>query len=289
VKLFFFALYFLVLPLCLNAQTIDTILPIVLKVDSVKLTDVKKQAYIAMLDSNIFINAKAEPKALASSVKKHNSQNLFFYLIGALFLLLGITRSFYSRYFTTLFRVFFNTSLRQNQLTDQLEQAKLPSLIFNVFFIVTAGVYIYFLIHFFSPQHIESNSYLILSCILAVAICYIIKYFSVLFIGWLANAKAEAGTYIFIIFLLNKVMGIFFLLLLPILAFAGYSTVSYVVLLSLICVSLILLIRFFRSYSLLQAKLKVTKFHFLIYIIALEILPIAIIYKFIILYFNTKS
>ena len=63
-----------------------------------------------------------------------------FYLIAGIVLLLAFFKYFNSRYFTNLFRVFFNTSLRQSQLTDQLLQAKLPSLLFNLFFILSGGI-----------------------------------------------------------------------------------------------------------------------------------------------------
>ena len=50
---------------------------------------------------------------------------------------------FFHQVFHQSVRVFFNTSLRQSQLTDQLLQAKLPSLLFNLFFVLSAGVYAY--------------------------------------------------------------------------------------------------------------------------------------------------
>ncbi|MBK7884324.1 MAG: hypothetical protein IPJ81_11420 [Chitinophagaceae bacterium] len=70
------------------------------------------------------------------SIIKHNydsEKNTVFYILTGLVLLLGILKVLYYRYFQTLFRVFFNTSLRQSQLTDQLLIAKLQSLIFNIF------------------------------------------------------------------------------------------------------------------------------------------------------------
>ncbi len=284
-----FIAVFLIMPLNALTQVVHTAVNDSIKIDTTKSPKEFIDLYKNLLDSNYLLNVKGKPQAFSVLIKKNNHKELYFYVICFLFLLLGIFKTFYSRYFNTLFKVFFNTSLRQNQLTDQLEQAKLPSLIFNGFFIVTGGFYLYYLIRLFSSMPTQSNTYLLFLCIASVGICYTVKYFSILFTGWLTNSKAEANTYIFIIFLLNKVMGVFFLAVLPLLAFGSNSVASYAAFFSFIAISLVFIIRFFRAYSLLQSRLKVSRFHFAIYVTSLEILPLAIIYKFIMLYFNTKS
>jgi hypothetical protein len=55
---------------------------------------------------------------------------LFYYLLGIAFLF-GLLRISYLRYFNDLFRVFFRTSLRVNQIREQLVQSGLQSLLFN--------------------------------------------------------------------------------------------------------------------------------------------------------------
>lgn len=242
--------------------------------------------YEAILDSNFLINIKSTPKSFQILPKKQSSNELLFYLIIFLFLILGFARTFFNKYFDTLFRVFFNTSLRQNQLTDQLEQAKLPSLIFNIFFIISGGVYVYFLINYFSSNTQRFNFLLMLSCILAIAISYSIKYISLKLTGWVTQHTAEANTYIFIVFLLNKVIGIFLLPILAIVAFSAREFVLITVIFSLIVISTLFIVRFFRSFSLLHQRLKVSRFHFFMYIIAVEILPLFIVYKALMVYLS---
>jgi Domain of unknown function (DUF4271) len=242
----------------------------------------------SLLDSNFILNTKGTPTAIPVVLKKHNSVTFLFYGLVFLVLVFGITKTFFSRYFNTLFRVFLNTSLRQNQLTDQLEQAALPSLIFNFFFIFTGGLYIYFLAQYFYPSAKNNPATTILLSILVLASCYFTKYISLLFSGWVTGYKAEAKSYIFIIFLLNKIIGIFLLPIIVILAFASNDIIKYTIFISLIAVILVFLLRFFRSYSLLQSKLKVSGFHFFLYILGVEVLPLALIYKFVTLYLVTK-
>ena len=248
-----------------------------------------KNPYTAVLDSNIFLSYKGIPQALTIKVKKHQTVEYLFYIFASLFLLLGLLRSLFSRYFTTMFRVFFNTSLRQNQLTDQLEQATLPSLFFNIFFVLSVGLYIYILYEHNKIYFDVVNWTKLVFCVLAVAICYLVKYVSLLFAGWLTNYKAEAKIYIFSIFLLNKIIGI---VLLPFTILIGFSTnkiTYYATVISIILLSILLLTRFFKTYGLLQHKLKLNRIHFLTYIICLEILPILIIYKTVVVFFGINS
>jgi Domain of unknown function (DUF4271) len=247
-----------------------------------------KSPITILLDSNRFLNVNGSPEALVIFPKHRQSNQLYFYLFAFLFLILGITRALFGRYFYTLFKVFFNSTLKQNQLTDQLEQAKLPSLIFNLFFTIVAGLYIYFLIKILSVGNVKTGAQLMFTCIAAVALCYVIKYLSLKFTGWLTSYNAEANTYIFIIFLLNKMIGILLLPVITVMAFSNEKVVSMVLLLSLILLTIIFLVRFYRSYSLLQAKLKVTFFHFFLYVLALEVTPILLIYKFVTLYLHIK-
>jgi Domain of unknown function (DUF4271) len=245
--------------------------------------------YQNMVDSIHYLNTKGTPFAYQILPKSYPKDESYFYLILSLFFMLGITRTLFSKYFNTLFRVFFNTSLRQNQLTDQLEQSKLPSLLFNIFFVLAAGLYIYFLIQYFTFTLGKSNWALLFVIIASVATSYTVKYISLKFIGWVTNFQSEAKTYIFIIFLLNKVIGILLLPFIAIMAFSNYKTISYAVLFSIIGLSIVLVVRFFRSYSLLQSKLKVSRFHFFMYIIAIEVLPLILIYKVVMMYFTKNA
>src|SRR5690606_2705627 len=86
-----------------------------------------------LLDRNQWIN-NSEPVYHIEIERDFRGKEFMFYVICILVLLLGIFKTIFSKYFNDLFRVYFNTSLRQTQLTDQLLQAKLPSLLLNVFF-----------------------------------------------------------------------------------------------------------------------------------------------------------
>ena len=280
-------LFFFFISLCLTAQLKDS--GIALPADSVLKVKTSKNAYADLLGSNIFLNTNGNPQALLHNVKKRQSSNVFFYILASFFLFLGLLRTIFSRYFTTMFRVFFNTSLRQNQLTDQLEQAALPSLLYNIFFMLSMGLYLYFVYKHYNPEHQKNNWYYVGLFTLLVGICYMAKYVSLRFMGWLTNHKPEAKIYIFSVFLLNKIIGMLLLPFTMLIAFSSYKIASYASVISIFILAVLFISRFFRSYGLLQNRLKLNGIHFLIYIISLEILPIMVIYKSMMLFFRNSS
>ena len=103
-----------------------------------------------VLKRSSFLNTTGSPSAIVNKERTKAGNDEEFYFLLALMIFLAFLRYFFSRYFFNLFRVFFNTSLRQSQLTDQLLQAKQASLFFNVLFFFTVGIYIYFLLLYFN-------------------------------------------------------------------------------------------------------------------------------------------
>ncbi len=285
----FLTVFFIYYTLFANAQLITNPKVLVAIADTNNKNNTIQNSYKVILDSNRFLNFSGTPQALSVLPNKQHNNQVFFYLIALLFFILGITRSFYNKYFTTLLRVFFNSTLKQNQLTDQLTQAKTPSLIFNIFFIITGGIYLFFLIKFNTLNKATINNTTLLPCLSAIGISYLIKYLSLKFTGWLTGYEEEANTYIFIIFLLNKMIGLFLLPVVTIMAFCNIQIVSIITLFSFMVLIVIFFVRVFRSYSLLQTKLKITLPHFILYVTALEVIPIFLISKLMSQYLLTNT
>src|SRR6218665_576106 len=93
----------------------------------------------SLLAANHYLNSKGTPAALPEQPRHPANKNAVFYLLAGILLFFGILKTVFDKYFSTLFRVFFNSSLRQSQLTDQLMQAGVPSMFFNLLFVMVAG------------------------------------------------------------------------------------------------------------------------------------------------------
>ncbi len=238
----------------------------------------KLSALDQVLQQNFLLHVEKKPIAVLEQERKPESKDLLFYIIAAIMLFLGILRASFTRYFSNLVRVFLNTSLRQSQLTDQLLQSKLPSLFFNLFFGLISGMYIFLLLNYFGKTAYRDWN-ILLFCILAILMIYLVKNAVLHFTGWLTGFRQEAGTYIFIVFLINKIIALILVPIVILMAFSSPRVVQITIIISYFLIGVMLLLRFLRSYSLLQQKMKVSSFHFILYITGIELLPILLIYK----------
>lgn len=232
-----------------------------------------------LLLRNKFINVKDAPAYFIEQHRNVTGKEFLFYMLCIIVLLLGIFKTFYRQYFNNLFRVFFNTSLRQTQLTDQLLLAKLPSFILNIFFTLSAGVYIWLLFTHFHPPRLISNKLLLPFCILSVALVYFLKFCLLKFIGWVSDVRQATDNYIFVIFLINKITGILLVPIIILLAFSMPGWINTVAMGSLLILGLFFLSRYIKSYGVIDKKIPLNLFHFIIYIIGAEIIPLLILYK----------
>ncbi len=296
-QIFFFGLCLFIFSASLYAQSADSL---IIQNDSLQIDSLQAQLVADSVDSirpvasktqffslkNKLLNTDDTPVSLAVQVKKERSEESLFYLITGMVLLLAFLKYFYNRYFTNLFRVFFNTSLRQSQLTDQLLQAKLPSLLFNLFFVISGGLYVYMLLSHYQMIPEENKIVLFLSSVAILGLIYLVKFCTLKFTGWITGLTDVTNTYVFIVFLINKIIGIFLVPFIVILSFADLAIVKVAVLISLMSIGIFLLLRFFRSYGLLQNQLKISRFHFILYIIGIEILPLLLIYRGLMFYLS---
>jgi Domain of unknown function (DUF4271) len=292
VKLFLpLFIFLLLLPALLHAQVPDTSVAAKDSIAAAPVAVVDKYtaAINSLLKNNRYLNSSGEPVALGATIKQSNQVNYLFYLLLGVVFFLAVLRFFYTRYFSNLFRVFFNTSLRQSQLTDQLLQAKLPSLLYNLLFVVSGGFFLYLLLSLYNQLPAGSKWWLALPlCTTAVGIIYLAKYCTLKFTGWITSYKAPLDTYTFIVFLINKIIGILLIPMIVVMAFAEQSIAQITAVAALLITAMMLLLRFVKSYGLLQGQVKVSRFHFFLYILGIEILPLLLIYKALVIYLAKK-
>ena len=232
-----------------------------------------------LLEQNRFINIKDAPVYFIEEERNPIGKEFLFYSLCTVILILGVFKTIYNGYFKNLFRVYFNTSLRQTQLADQLLQAKLPSFILNIFFALTAGIYIWLLFNHYHPPRLISHKILLPFCIISVALIYFIKFCLLKFMGWVSDIRSTTDNYVFAIFMVNKITGIFLLPVIIMLAFIRPEWFTIVANLSFMMLGLFFLSRYVKSYAAVEKKLTLTPFHFILYILGAEIIPLMIIYK----------
>lgn len=211
-------------------------------------------------------------------MKREDKDTLFYFLAGLL-LYYALVKVFFRKYVDNIMTLFFRVTMRQQQIRDQMLQTPLASLFLNILYLLSGGMYILFLIRHYGVK-VTDNNWLMLAygagLLLAV---YFGKFILLKLAGWIFNISAATDTYIFIVFLVNKIIGILLLPVLVMMAFPYPPLFPVVLTLSYIMLGLFFGYRFIISYKPIRNEIKVTRFQFFLYLCAFEIAPLLLIYK----------
>jgi hypothetical protein len=226
-----------------------------------------------------YFDFSAVAVSIPSNVRKVQGKEVMFYTMMGLLLVFALIKQGFGKYYNDLFRVFFRTSMKTRQIREQLMQTKFPSLIFNMFFVASAGLYIDFMLYYFKITPISNFWLLYIYCCLGLSVIYVGKFIGLKVIGWLLNMQKAADGYIFIVFIINKVIGIFLIPFLMLIAFANEPVYSISLVLSWVVIGALLLYRFILGFATIRNEVRFNLFHFFLYLCAFEIVPLLLIYK----------
>ncbi len=220
-----------------------------------------------------------KPLAINEGEERHaEGKELLFYIMAGLVLFVGIIRAACPKYFQDVFRLSIQTSQRQKQTPEQIVQSYAPVFLFNLLFLLVGGMLI--TLYAIKYKYLSGPVWLLgLYCAGVLGVIYLVKYTVTAFAGWVFNVKEAAGMYSFIVFLINRVLGISLLPLLILICFYGgdANTVLFTVVVSIVI--FLLLYRYGLSLTVIRKNLKVSALHFFIYLCAVELMPLLVIYK----------
>lgn len=237
-----------------------------------------------------YFGFKTKPTSpTTQNIKQFAGKELLFYLLVFLLIIFGFLRNAFPKYFSDLFQLFFRTTLKQRQIREQLMQTLLPSLLMNGFFVISAGLYITFLLRYFNLTPVDNFWLLFLYCCVGLSVAYLVKFLGLKISGWVFNMAEAANSYIFIVFIVNKMIGILLLPFLVLLAFTTGNIYAVSITLSWCLVAGLLVYRFILIFAAIRNQVKVNPFHFFLYLCAFEIAPLLLIYKALLQFFNQTA
>lgn len=218
--------------------------------------------------------------------KKNQNDEQFFYILMGAFFLLAVVRLAFRKYFSDLFSAFFNPAFSRRQLKEQLFQTPFPAFLLNLFFNIAAGLYLYIILWHFDYITSARPFYLISVFVLLFIFIYLIKFLFLRFSGWLFGYPEMMNTYIFTLYLVNKVLGIILLPFILILAFSPPVLAKLAFNISLFIIIVMIIYRYIRAWPAVQNQVSFNKFHFFLYLCGFEIAPILIIGKLVLIWLN---
>jgi hypothetical protein len=240
--------------------------------------------YLKLLD-NPYLKITGEPVYLVIKERQPQSKDEMFYLLAGLLLVLAILRLAFPKYFKNIFYLFFQPTFRQKQIREQLLQRSFPSLLLNIFFILSAAAYISLIITYYHLANFNFLQLLVQVFALLLAL-YAGKFFFLTFAGWVFDVKEATDTYIFAVYLINKMLGILLIPFTFIIAFSPHQLVETSITISLLLIGLLFIYRYLVSFRAILKEMRLNALQFLFYIFAFEIVPLLLIYKTLVNYLN---
>lgn len=217
------------------------------------------------------------------------SLDTHFYLLCGILFFVGVVFRTSPRYFNNLFGLLFRSGFRQKSIRDQLVQNKLTSLGLNLLFFLAGGMFIYLFVRgkgvlTLSPWYVDVGL-----CFSFLVVIYVLKFFCIKAGGWIFSSRELAGQYVFIIFFVNKIAGLFLLPIIMVLWLGNPLLYPFFSTLSLLMLGLLVLYRYYMILPLVRTKSGISAFHFFLYLCAFEILPIVLLVKFLLDYLNSTN
>jgi hypothetical protein len=237
-----------------------------------------------LLSAQPFFNFSGKAVHIRNDRFEPTSFDGMFYLLVTILFFYALVKLFFGKYLTNLMTLFFKASIRQQQLREQVLQSPFPSLLLNTLFIFSSGLYAAFLLgyfHYGSPEKFWNH---FLFCAAILALLYLGKFVILRITGWIFNVNRAVETYLFVVFLTNKIIGILLLPFLVLIAFSGPLLTEIGITLSILMIGLFYIYRFIASYSTLRKEIKISGLHFFLYLCAFEIAPLLLIYKLLVSY-----
>ena len=221
--------------------------------------------------------------------KTWEDKDAFFYITIALLIYFALVRNGFRRYTKDLFALFFRTTLKQRQVKEQLMQVPLPSLLLNILFFLSGGLFINLVLRYLGLGAGFNFWLLLLYCIAGLALVYIVKFIVLKLCGWLFRLSDAIDIYTFIVFTANKIIGIVLLPFLILLSFSDGVVQQAAFIISLLLVGALFIYRYFLSYLSVNRQVRLNFFHFFLYLLAFEIVPLLLINKVLLQYLGENS
>jgi hypothetical protein len=238
----------------------------------------------SLLHEHPYFNFFGEPIEMPIQEKKVERREGIFYFLVVLLIYFGFIRLIFGKYLDNLISLFFRVTMRQQQIRDQLLQSPLPSLFLNLLYFITGGFFLSLVVTHYNIVPMMNKWILFGWCAALLMLIYSGKFIVLKLTGWIFNVSDATNMYIFIVFLVNKMIGIFLLPVLVVMAFAGPLLFQVVLTLAFFVLVILFIYRFIISYNPIRNEIKLNRFHFFIYLCAFEIAPLLLIYKVLLIF-----
>ncbi len=214
---------------------------------------------------------------------KENSDWIFIALLVGYAAFIWV-KVFYNKVFEQIYQAFFNNRITNQIVRDENILVQKASVLLTIIFNLVASLFIYHIsiLYDWNPDYVDTGFNRFLIFAFAISFIYTIKLLILKVVGHIFMVDKAIAVYIFNIFLINNLLGI---ALLPVLTFISFSQIytNYAIDLALALIGGAFLYRIVRGALIGMAYSRVSIFYLFLYLCTLEIAPLLVLIKILIL------
>lgn len=222
---------------------------------------------------------KKKPKKNSPEITTTDDKNFRFSLTLAMLIALALSLSVYRTQITKAYNAFTNENVMRMLHREKGTVAYIPYYVLYVSFIFNLGVYIYLLLRYYNLTPEISNFSLLLMTLGLAAGLIFLKHLVINILGWVFPIQKETSIYSMTITIFGIILSILLFVANVIIAYAPPHIIPTVIYFSFIIIGIVYFFRSIRGLSIASKFLNRNKFHFFIYLCAVEIAPVLILWK----------
>lgn len=216
--------------------------------------------------------------ASKSGKEKEGTQWLIFFLLGIL-CFMTMLLAVYPKDARLTFQAFISTSANKNVQREQAGFLKIESLSSYLLFAFSMGTFLFLAVDIIQQDNPFNTFGMLLLFIVGVACVYTLKHLQLKVLSLILPCHQEIEAYNFILFNTNKALGFVLLPLLFLVAYVPLGVQNTAFYASIILLGLIYMYRTLKGLVAAASLILFRKFHFIIYLCAVEIAPMLILLK----------
>ena len=224
--------------------------------------------------------------ALYSPKRVRPNLEWIFYSFLFLFLLAALLAKYSNGLLRKLWKIYVNDGFIYRQSKDQMAQQPIVTISLNFLFILSSGLFVFFGMGWNFEFKGDVRWMILIASFLIIGFVYLFKHIFFKILGWAFGQEEAFDDYLFVVFLNNKLAGLIFLFSSFIMAFSDQGSSSLIFKLTLFLIGLMLMYRFLRGYQVFSRQSRIGFFTLLLAFLSLELIPSAVIIKFIAKSFN---
>lgn len=208
---------------------------------------------------------------------------LLFGIIVGMLILLALMITLLRPFIVKVFKGFFNDNLLHQLHREQGALVLIPYQLLYLMFVINTGIFIFLLLQYLDVHIFQKDYVSWLSITALIAAMFLVKHILLLFLGWLFPIGKEMKVYSFTIVVFNIVIGILIVPFNVAIAYGPPEIAEAAVWLAIGILVLVYAFRSLRGLFIAGRFLALHKLHFLFYLCAVEIAPVLVFIKWIML------